>query len=296
MRKRKALSDYLTDILLSLKRIEKAEEKKESQKQFNLNYLFGVVAFVSIVLLSNGSQDNPDFSWIDNNKFALKLWGVSLATIYLCMSIERMTFFKPLWEFTVTKLSASVALSLLVVFCTGKAAGIINGIFGVDAAALPFTLTFTTALIIFSYLVPFIFVLGVVGLGHLLIVMAWCKSRFYDKDKSEYFPPLNSVFFAGLSAVVVYFGYSWSSDNFSQEELPKKAYLLAHKLDFNSKHECGNLKSNIPVIFIGNSQSTVLADLSKSEVPTVEWFFESPIEVPKQFYRVACTVKDYKGN
>lgn len=92
MLKRKALSDYLTDILLSLKRIEKAEETKESQKQFNLNYLFGVVAFVSIALLSNGSQDNPDFSWIENNKFALKLWGVSLATIYLCMSIERMTF------------------------------------------------------------------------------------------------------------------------------------------------------------------------------------------------------------
>lgn len=292
----KTVKSYLQDILNAIKYQSRLETFEKEQENFNINYLFGVFAFFSLVLISNGSQDNPDFSWLQNNKFALKLWGISLATIYLGISIERLTFFKPLWEFTLTKVAISVAISLLIVFSTGKAAGVINSVFGVDASSFPFTLTFTAAMITFNYLAPLIFFLALVGGGHLLIVISWCKSRFYDKDKPIDLPPMNSVFFAILSGFVVYHGWQWSTKNFSYDAIPQKAYLLAHKLDFNAKHECANLKSGIPVVFLGNTQNTVLADLASQDIPSLEWFFESNIKVPEQFYRVKCDIKNYSEN
>lgn len=292
----KTVKSYLQDILNEIKYQSILEKREKDQKDFNINYLFGIFAFVSLALISNGSQDNPDFSWLQNNKFALKLWGISLATIYLGISIERLTFFKPLWDFTLTKVAVSVAFSLLIVFSTGKAAGVINSIFGVDAYSFPFALTFTTAMIVFNYLVPLIFLFALFGGGHLIIFISWCKSRLYDKDEPIDLPPMNSVFFAILSGFVVYYGWQWSEKNFSYDAIPQKAYLLAHKLDFNAKHECANLKSGIPVVFLGNAQNTVLADAASQEIPSIEWFFESNIEVPSQFYRVNCDIKTYSGS
>lgn len=213
----KTVRSYLQDILYAIQyqsRIEKFDKKQENS---NVNFLFGIFAFISLILISNGSQNNPDFSWLQNNGFALKLWGISLATIYLGISIERLTFFKPLWEYTLTKVAISVAISLLIVFCTGKAAGIINSVFGVDASSFPFTLTFTTAMIVFNYLVPLIFFLALVGGVHLFIVISWCKSRLYDKDEPIDLPPMNSVFFAILSGFIVYYGWQWSTKNFSYD-------------------------------------------------------------------------------
>ena len=290
---KKTLSTYLDEILGTLKFQEKSLKEKEEKDQFHISYLFGFLAFLSLSLITNGSQDHPDFSWIDNNKFALKLWGVSLATIYLGVSVERLTFFRPLWGYTITKVAVSVAFSLLLVFCTGKAAGIINSVFGIDASAFPFTLTFTTALILFNYLIPVIFILAIVGFVHLFIVVAWFNSYLKKKETTLYEVPGNSIFFVILCGIVVYFGMKWSNDNFSYEAMPQKVYLLAHKLDFNSKNECENIDDNTPVIFIGNSQGVVLADRKSHEIPSVEWFFESDIQVPNNFYRINCDLKKY---
>lgn len=102
--------------------------------------------------------------------------GTLLAFIFLMIQIERMAFFKVLWGYGFTKLIVSIGASALLVFSTGKAAGVINGVFGVDSTALPLSLTFMTGFVFFKYLSPFVFLIGLLALVHVLIIAVWLKA------------------------------------------------------------------------------------------------------------------------
>lgn len=291
--KDKSIKYHLGAISSSLTKWLLEREQDSYNRKYNTSLALGMLAVVAVFLIRLGAQENPDFDWVVQNKLSIKIWGVIIAAIYVGASIERSALFKSLWKFSFTKLVVSVALSGLIVYSTGKAASAINGVFGVDASSFPVTLVFTTAIILFHLIAPFLVAIFAAIFVHLLILFAWVKAKLNDKVYE--LPPFHSIMFSIVAALIMYYGWEWSKNELSKERLPEKIYLMAYALDFNGKHHCKNIKEDVSVVFLGSNQESVLATPSALEFFDFSTFFTASVYVP-QFYRLECGYPDYQTN
>lgn len=289
------IKHYVYEILKRQRESDLDKKRESEQNNYNISWSLGFLAFIAFVLIFNGSKENSEFSWIIQNGFTLKVWGLALAILYIGVSIEKFSIFKHLWQFSFTKFIASIAISGLIVFSTGKAAGSINSVFGVDASAFPFTLTFTSGLMFFHYIIPFFVLVGIIATIFAFNAIGWIRSKFSEKNNYE-LPPIHSFVFPALATIVLFTLWSWSKNDLSEEMLPSEIYKLAHMLDFNSKNECANLKQGVPVVYLGPTQATVLADTKSTYTEDLKSFFEEKIDVPTKFYRLSCDMVDPKSN
>lgn len=290
----RTLKTYVYEILERRRKEDRKRKDESEQKDFNISWSLGFLAFVALVLIINGSRESHDFNWLQQNSFTIKIWGIALATLYIGVSIEKFSIFRNLWQFGFTKAVVSIAISGLLVFSTGKAAGSINSVFGVDASAFPFTLTFTSSLFFFHYVLPFLALVGVVAIFFALDALGYIKSKF-SEDRNYELPPVHSFVFPILATILLVVFWGWSKNDLGEEVLPSKIYKLAHMLDFNSKNECANIRAEVPVVYLGSSQSTVLADVKATTVENLKSFFEREIDVPKRFYRLNCDLPEYQS-
>lgn len=288
---RETTKDYLKAILVHEQEIEHARKRDKECKSDDLNWALGALALLSIIFLFNGAAGSGDWAWLDNNRFAIWLWGIAFAALFLGIIIERTSFFKSLWAFGFTKLVASVALSALIVFSTGKASSIINSVFSVDASALPFTRAIIAGLLVFQYSYPLLLVVILFAIFHALNAADWIKKQFSDQ-RSYQAPPLQSAAFLVLALVILIFSQKWISTDFSEEVWPKKAYRLAHVLDFNTKHDCKNLRKDLSVVFLGPDHARVLVDTSTAQTNDIESFVDArksdEVLIPEKFYLMPC--------
>ncbi|MDC0612005.1 hypothetical protein OAP63_14830 [Vibrio sp.] len=289
--KNRSLKSHVHNIGQKISKYLSRQEELQSKEQYDISWALGILSFVAICLLTNGTWSEPDFDWVRDNQLSLKLWGVALSAIYIGSSIEKSSFFKSLWKFSSTKIIVSISFSGVVLYSTGKAAGVINGVFGVDATAFPITYTFTTAIIVFNIVAPFLFFISLGAILHLINAIEWIRSKW--KDKVYDLPPYHSFVFPILACVLMYNGWAWSRNELGEHELPSKVYMIAHALDFNSNHECSNLKNGVPVVFLGPTQNDILVDAYQITDMDFGSFFQAKIDVPKQFYRMECSMPKY---
>lgn len=287
----RTLKSYVQNINSKITRYLAEQDQSKEKEQHNVNWALGILSFVAIALLMNSNQSNPDFDWIRESQLGLKLWGVALAAIYIGASIERSNFFQSLWKFSATKVVLSISFSGLVLYSTGKAAGAINSIFGVDAAAFPVTYAFTTAILVFNMVAPFLFFISLGAILHIFNAAGWIRSKW--NGKTYELPPYHSFVFPVLASVIMYYGWAWSNNELGEDALPTKIYIIARSLDFNSKHECSNLEPGFPVVFLGAAQSSVLADKHKMEGIDFGLFFNSRVDVPDRLFRMECSHHRY---
>jgi len=285
------LKDHVAALLSHSKDVERRKERDKEAESYSIQFALFTLAFVAIIFLWNGWSDSSDWEWLNNHRFALRLWGVAFAAVYIGVSIERSSLFKRLWSFGFTKLVASIAVSALLIFSTGKASSLINVIFGVDASVFPFTRAYITGILAFQYFSPLLIVVGFFAIFHAFDVAGYIKSKFsssYDYD----FPPWNSIVFLVLAIIVLFVSWQWINRDFSKAALPAKIYRLAHELDFNSRHHCVNIKEGVSVVFVGSDQSKVLVDMSGVQTEDVESFvnqnISSNIAIPKGFFFLPC--------
>ncbi len=166
----------------------------------------------------------------------------------------------------------------------------VNDVFHVDASALPITLLFTTGLMVFKLILPFIIVVAAaMFIINILFLLAWLKNKF-DGGDSE-LPVLRPVLCVLVSSVLLFHGWLWSNEQLSDARVPEKIYLLAHALDFNNSHQCANVPAGRPVVFLGNAQDVVLVAPYQLEGFDFTTFFEASVNVPQQFIRMRCEYK-----
>jgi hypothetical protein len=280
--------DALLDHAKTVRRERKQEKESDS---YAVTWAIGALAFVSLIFLFNGYAGSGDWEWLNNHRFAIRLWGIVFAAVVVGVSIEQSSFFKSLWAFGFTKLVASIAASAVIVFSTGKASSLINAVFSVDASALPFTRAIVTGLLVFQYAYPLLLVVVFFAILHALKAADWISVKFFGKGTYES-PPLQSMLFLVLSIVILAFSARWTNADFSDAVWPQKIYRLAHILDFNSQHECKNLPKDISVVFLGPEQARVLVDISSPNTDDMESFVDGTrsglISVPKKFQVLPC--------
>ncbi|WP_379059108.1 hypothetical protein V6M93_01410 [Pectobacterium brasiliense] len=242
------------------------------------------------MLLAIIRSAGSDIDWVREHTLSFRLWGVALCAIFVGVSLERSSLVSSLWRFTVTKVLLSIVLSGLVIYARGQAGIHVNAVFHVDASALPITLLFTTGLMVFKLLLPFIIVVAaIMFLVNSFFMAAWFKNKFGGGDSE--LPLLQPVLCVLVSSVLLYHGWLWPSDQLSDTRVSEKIYLLAHALDFNDSHQCANVPADRPVVFLGNVQDAVLVAPYQLEDFDFATFFEASVNVPHQFMRMRCEYK-----
>lgn len=289
---RKSINYHLSNIAADLRKWSRERRDDRDSRTETTTWALGILAIVAFALIQLGGQENSDFEWVQENQVAIKIWGVVLAAVYIGVSVERSELVKSIWMFSFTKLVASLAASGLIVYSTGKAASAINGVFGVDASVFPVTLVFTTAIILFHLVAPFLLGISLAALVHLFNFIGWVKAQFDGKNYQ--FPPFLSVMFLVVSVILMFQGWTWSKNELSMERLPEKIYLIAYKLDFNERHQCGNLKEDVSVVYLGADQQSVLANPTKLRDFDFSDFFSATVNVPTHFFKMKCEYPSYE--
>lgn len=248
-----------------------------------------VIGIIGVMLAITRSAAS-DIEWVREHTLAFRLWGVSLCLIFVGVLVERSSVVRSLWSFAITKFLLSLILSGVVFYAHGRAAGYINGVFHVDASALPITLVLTTGLVLFKLLVPFVLTIATLILAqHALLIISWAKDNNPWKTIGDF--PFFSLLCSAVAGVILFFGWSWPSDQLSDTRIPEKVYLIADTLDFNQRHECANVDPKRPVVFLGTDQESVLVAPYRLEDFDFATFFEARVRVPTQFIRQKCEYK-----
>ncbi|RKO74905.1 hypothetical protein C5E04_21720 [Pectobacterium parmentieri] len=285
----RSLKYYVRGIHKDLTIWKSTRKDEREASQYNLSialYLIGLIGVLLAIIRSAGS----DIDWVREHTLSFRLWGVALCAIFVGVSLERSSLVSSLWRFTVTKVLLSIVLSGLVIYARGQAGIHVNAVFHVDASALPITLLFTTGLMVFKLLLPFIIVVAaIMFLVNSFFMAAWFKNKFGGGDSE--LPLLQPVLCVLVSSVLLYHGWLWPSDQLSDTRVYEKIYLLAHALDFNDSHQCANVPADRPVVFLGNVQDAVLVAPYQLEDFDFATFFEVSVNVPHQFMRMRCEYK-----
>lgn len=284
--RQKSLKYHVRGINQSLNEWLRTQSRQQEQRSQNLKIALGLLGFIGLMLAITRAAGS-DIEWVREHTLAFRLWGVALCTMFVGVSLERSAIVKSLWGFTVTKLLVSIALSCVVIYARGKAAGYINGVFHVDASALPITLVYITGLMVFKLLLPFVFAIATtLFVVHIFTAIGWLKDKLTGKQ--DELPPLYSLLSVFVSGVILFYGWNWSNGQLSDSRVPEKVYLMAHALDFNQSHECANIDANKPVVFLGNAQESVLVAPYKLENIDFVTVFDGAVIVPGDFTRQKC--------
>lgn len=288
--RQKSLKYHVRGINQGLNEWLRAQSRQQEQRSQNLRIALGLLGFIGLMLAITRAAGS-DIEWVREHTLAFRLWGVALCTMFVGVSLERSAFVKSLWDFTVTKLIVSIALSCVIIYARGKAAGYINAVFHVDASALPITLVYMTGLMVFKLLLPFVFAITTtLFVVHVFAAIGWLKDKITGKQ--DELPPLYSLLSIFVSGVILFYGWNWSNGQLSDSRVPEKVYLMAHALDFNQSHDCANIDANKPVVFLGNAQESVLVAPYKLENIDFVTVFDGAVIAPGDFTRKKC---DYRN-
>lgn len=274
------MKDLLAELVSLHRGANFNKEVEEESTRRGQTLALSAFAFLCLLLVFLGSDTRPsDFELLDNNRFFLRMLGVGLAAVFVGVVIERTDVFGMVWRYNIAKLLASVALSALVVYSAGRASSIINGVFGIDAGAMPYARALLAGWIAFAQVAkPALLLVGVFGAIHLLFALGWAKEVFWpsDKDASQPDFPWLSAWIAVLSIIVTTNAYHWLYNNLDDRQQPTKVYQMARTLDFNARHSCVNLPAGVNVVFIGPDQSKVLVDAGAEPTLTFKDFIGRP--------------------
>ena len=289
------IQDHLAE-LVSLAREAAWQKKREPlmSQVAETSALYALAVICGLLTWYGSGHAASGWDWLDEHRFALKTWGVALSAVFVGIHVERTGLANVVWRYSVTKFLASIGLSALVIYSAGRAASVVNGVFGIDAGALPYTRALLTGWIAFTHLAwPLMLIVGLIWVWHLFIVLVyfWYRARPSDDASSPTFS-WHSLGVVIMTAVVFGNISVWLFRTLDDAQLPTKVYQLARVLDFNGKHTCTNLPQGASVVFIGPDQNKVLIDSNSQATPGLEEFFgreasgwETP---PKRFAVTDC--------
>ncbi len=283
----KSVKYYLREIHAQMRRILRNSYIREKEAQNKMQWALALVGFFALVLMANGSQTDPDISFIQKNWLALKAWGALLAVLFLSATLERSKLWSALWTLTSTRWICYVTFTAMLLVASGKAAALVNSVFAIDATLIPITYAFTTALTLFKLMLPWLFGLALCAVAMNIWDSVRGLCRFIRSDLASDFP-WQSILFTLVGVIFGFQIYNWTNNELSDKQLTQKIYLIAQALDFNSRHDCINIPGESPVIFLGPTQQRVLVAPEAFEPFDFTTFFTAHVKVPDHFERAHC--------
>lgn len=272
-RRRRTLKDLVDSIdtnVSSMERRQRSALAIDQDKKFAATVALGVMCF----LVAWGLTTNPpDDGFFHDFLLEITALGLLSGALALLVSFEQIPLIQTLLTSNLVRVVFGLLFTLVIAISTSAANSALNAALGIDASNAPIARAMLTAILVIksgwvvAVLIGFNVLVQLGWLIHDIIKHGWAGLA----DQISW-----SRVFLVLSSIILAWSYTSMMKGFANEErLPIKAYILAHRFDFNDKAVCiaPATAEASKYLFVGANQDVVLVGprLSSAELGT--WFF-----------------------
>lgn len=244
----------------------------------------GCIGFL-FVFIVGGPLADSDWKWANDLAPIIILLGIALLAFYMLLFVGSSKISKILGGQLASQIFFAVLMWFFYTQASVNATSLINTVFGLSDTAFPLSHQVLTFVSLFVMGRSLFWVLLIWGCVAILYYAATGGNGTYKSFKTGIFAVSGALI--GLIAILTI------EFKFDEELLPKKAYLIAHSLDFNTNLNCPAHELNAKGVFLGPAQSRVLIDDKFPFMSWVEAVYANDnqlmdIEIPGNFNIYEC--------
>ena len=262
-------------------------EEQKQKKEDELSLWSTVIGFLGLffVFLLGGSFADSDWKWAREIAPTIMWLGIAFQIFYMLLFVGNSKISKILGGQLASQLSFGIILWFFYTQASVQATSTLNGVFGLSDSAFPLSHQVLTFVSLFMLSKPIFWALLIWGSVVLLYFMVAGGNGTYKSIKTGLFA--GSGFLISLVALLMI------EAKFDDSLLSKKAYLIAHSLDFNANINCPGHELNGKGVFLGPSQNRIVFDDGTPDMSWVEAVYANAtelkhIDVPKSFNIYGC--------
>lgn len=277
-RPQQTVKGYLSEMLAQMRADSRGQQASSDNMARSEAASLAACGLLGLVMVLVSSNVDSDWTWWRTYSYFFFAVGTVITAMFVAASIERSSVIARMLKFNSVKILSAFVFSAALVYASSQASSLLNDIFGVDAASLPYTRAIISAVYFLKMCQPFLLVLAAFVLVHILAV--WGATKVTN---DIVLLPWNSILFV-IGAVLVAGAFQWITNGaFGDEQIKRKAYKLAHYLDFSKQAYCVEPSKEQRYLFFGQDQNKVLIDRKLGIEESFEAFLkggQAPGEAP----------------
>ncbi len=241
-------TDYLRKIYYHLKQLEYNDSTE-------MNYL---ISAIGIIFLMAGFLSDS-YTSQDGLNFFLLISGQVILFILISHNLfELIPSVKKFLELKSTKFFFIFSVSSYFIDARSQVSIILNNIFEVSGDNFTYSLFFGSIVYFVNHF--FNYYIYLLAAFSLILILDYGDFCYKEKHKYSIFELIfnRKIYILLLSVFLTYTTYSISKNDISHEALPYKIYVIAKKLDFDSKSKCDNMYQNQSIIYLGSNKERIL--------------------------------------
>ncbi len=218
-----------------------------------MNYIFSFLGFILIITGFFNTDPVGGYYYI----FLLLLGKVIIFILIMHNLKELIPDVRRFLDLNGTKFFILFSISSYFLYSRAKVGVILNDIFGVSADSFTYTLYFGSIIYFVNHtLYYYLYILSII---ELIIVLNLIDHVLNNKNNGWFFAFKNirSYIFI-VTSVVLVITYIMKNNDISEETIPYKLYVTAHKLDFDSKSRCEGVEPFQAVAYIGSNKDKII--------------------------------------
>mgnify|MGYP000310982277 CR=1 FL=1 len=263
------------------------EEKAKEDDLSLWSTILGCIGLV-FVFVVGGPLAGSDWKWA-NNLAPIIIWlGIALQVFYMLLFVGNSKISKILGGQFASQVFFAVLMWFLYTQAAVNATSTINTVFGLSDTVFPLSHQVLTFLYLFILSKPVFWALLIWGIVAILYYTMTGGEGTHKSLKTGVFA--FSGFFVGLIAVILI------EVKFDEKLLNKKAYLIAHSLDFNASINCPKQTLTGKGVFLGPAQTRVIMDKNEPKLSWVEAVYANHVQlqdlqIPEKLEIYGCSQK-----
>lgn len=241
-----------------------------------------VLGVACLVLVWTLGVNRPDIEFLNKHNIEITIAGLMSGGLSILLAAEGIPLIKVILRSIPCRIAIGFFFALIAAMSTATANGAINQVLGIDASNAPIARALLTAALVLKAMQPIFFALLTAAALQAMAIIRDVVNVF--RGDSMFSDISGSTVVVTLCCIVLSVIYLRVLLNgFKDEAIPAKAYILAHRFDFNDRALCleGRLDAaearHWKYLFVGANQQKVLVGprLSTSELGS--WFFIDPV-------------------
>lgn len=245
--------NYLKDIYFHLKDLNYKDINHNDPTEMNYVFSFLGVIFLITGFLSSGYAEK------DSLNFFLLVSGQVILFILISHNLfELIPSVKRFLELKSTKFFFIFSVSSYFFYSRSQVSIILNNIFEVSGDSFTYSLFFGSIIYFLNHF--FSYYIWLLLSVSLILIFNYGEFCYNEKHKYSIFELIfnRKTYILLLSILLTYITYSIRKNDISHEALPYKIYIIAKKLDFDSKSKCDDININQSVVYLGSSKERIL--------------------------------------
>jgi len=273
-----SFKDLVIHVSRDLRELNQILSRPNEQQQSTRASAVAALGLACLVLFWTLGVNRPDSDFL--NEYNVEITGVGLmaGVLAVLLAAEGMPLVKAVIGSIPCQIAIGFFFALIVVTSTANANGALNQVLGVDASNAPIARVLLTAALVLKAMQPFFIVLFVAATIQLVLLIRGAITVLRgDRLLSDISGSAILLMFCCIVLSVTYAKVLFNG--LKDDALPVRAYVLAHKFDFNDRALCleGRFDArearHSKYLYVGANQQKVLVGPKLSTSELGSWFF-----------------------